>query len=168
MKGHGREIGLPVIKYFMNRWLGITLIFMVSAIGLANKQSPLRQSYANNIADTTISGEWFLQPALPSDTAVGKIPVLRFDLVKKTFSGNNGCNSMNGHFMIQGNQLEFNKNITTTKMLCTGYNEKAFMENLLRTNGYKIENGLLILMTDGTQLSKWTREVKKSSKVLKI
>jgi len=150
----------------MNRWFIFSLLFMISAfcISLNNKErkvenAGLLQHYT--AADSTLNGEWFLQPVLPSDTATGKIPILHFNISKGTFTGNNGCNSMRGSFSLKGNSLVFNKNIITTKMLCTGYNERAFMESLLRTNQYKIENGQLVLMAEGTQLSRWAREVKK-------
>ncbi|MEP6464952.1 MAG: META domain-containing protein [Parafilimonas sp.] len=110
------------------------------------------------IADTTtIEGKWKLMPVLSSDTAAGKIPEISFDLKANRFSGNTGCNAMAGTFMIKQNGLAFNKNIMSTKMACPGYNEKAFFDNLLRTNRYEIKNGILQLMYNATILSKWTR-----------
>ncbi len=118
------------------------------------------------IADTTsLKGQWYLQPILPSDTATGKTPTLNFDLAKNTFTGNTGCNTMRGSFQKTDSSFVFNENIATTKMLCTGYNEEAFIKNLLRTNKYKIEDGMLILMFDATELSRWTRK-KTKGKVL--
>jgi len=110
--------------------------------------------------DTTkLGGLWFLQPVLPSDTATGKIPRLEFNLGSKRFSGNTGCNNMSGSFDFTDTTLQFNQRIVTTKMACVGYNEKAFLESLLRTNSYKLQNGILILMFDQTELSRWTRKV---------
>src|ERR1700748_185745 len=119
---------------------------------------------SGNISDTTLNGEWFLQPVLASDISTGKVPSLNFDLAKKSFSGNTGCNSMHGTFRVDGRSLFFNDQIATTRMACTGYNEGAFLKNLLRTNQYKFSKGLLILMADGTELSKWSRKIKQGKK----
>ena len=112
------------------------------------------------IKDTTkLGGMWFLQPVLASDTATGKIPRIVLNLSSREFSGNTGCNDMKGTFVFTDSSITFNQNIITTKMICTGYNEKAFLQSLLRTNRYHLENGMLILMLDGTELSRWTRKV---------
>lgn len=124
----------------------------------AKKDTPIAQ--APIPADTTkLSGLWFLQPVLASDTAMGKIPRLEFNLATKRFTGNTGCNGMSGTFDFTDSTLQFNQRIITTKMACVGYNEKAFLENLLRTNNYRLQNGMLILMFDQTELSRWTRKV---------
>jgi heat shock protein HslJ len=104
-----------------------------------------------------ISGEWFLQPVLPSDTATGRIPSLSFDLAKKTFKGFTGCNQMNGGFMISGDALMFDKDLTLTKIACEGFNEKEFITNLLRVDHYQFRDGLLILLINKTPISKWMR-----------
>ena len=105
----------------------------------------------------TLAGKWQLQPVLASDTASGKIPVLNFDLSTKKVSGNTGCNSFGGSFNLNGDALSFNNNMISTKMACPGYNEKAFIDNLLKTNRYQIKNGVLQLMYNTTILSKWER-----------
>ena len=108
---------------------------------------------------TSLGGTWFLQAVLASDTATGKIPMLQFNLASKKMTGNTGCNKMSGSFNFTDSTLSFNQDIITTKMACVGYNEGAFLKSLLRTNGYHLENGMLILMVDQTALSRWTRKV---------
>lgn len=109
-------------------------------------------------ADTNrLDGKWFLQPVLPSDTATGKIPTLVFDEKRHRFTGHTGCNSMSGRFSVSGKNLQIDSNIMMTKMACEGYNEKGFIKTLLRTNGYKFKDGVLILLFDGTELSRWVR-----------
>lgn len=117
-------------------------------------------------ADTdALNGQWFLMPVLASDTATGKIPVLIFNVTKKTFTGNTGCNRMNGTFKVTDSTLLFDENIVTTKMDCPGYNEKAFLKSLLFTNRYKVEKGTLILLVNTTELSRWTRRIQKAREV---
>ena len=120
------------------------------------------------IPDTvTLNGEWFLQPVLPSDTAAGRIPTLVINLKNSTFSGNTGCNRMNGSFIVTDTSLQFSEKIMLTKMACPGYNEKEFIESLMRTTRYKFDNGVLILMQDMTELSKWSRRIEKQPRTNK-
>jgi heat shock protein HslJ len=126
---------------------------------ITKTDTPLAQAPGPEKDTTKLGGQWFLQPVLVSDTATGKIPRLVLNLATKQFSGNTGCNNMSGQFDFTDTTLQFNQRIITTKMACVGYNEKAFLETLLRTNSYKLQNGMLILMFDQTELSRWTRKV---------
>ena len=118
-----------------------------------------------------LQGEWYLQPVLPSDTAAGKTPVVRFDLKKSRFTGNTGCNNMNGKFWFSANDssLSFSDKIVTTKMACTGYNEKAFLKSLLLTTHYRLSNGVLTFMAeDNSALSHWARKPATAPRTEKI
>ena len=113
---------------------------------------------SGNDRDTTsLAGSWYLIPALPADTGAGKTPQLNINLSAKTFSGNTGCNSMSGSFDYTDSSLVFNERIMLTKMACTGYNEEAFIKNLLRTNRFRFEDSALILMVEEQELSRWSR-----------
>jgi heat shock protein HslJ len=110
---------------------------------------------------TVLQGSWTLQPVLASDTAAGKRATLQFDLKKSRFTGNTGCNNMSGKFWFSASDssLTFSEKLVTTKMACTGYNEKAFLKNLLLTTHYTIKNGVLIFLADDkTELSRWERK----------
>lgn len=109
-------------------------------------------------ADTSLNGQWYLQPVLASDTAAGKYPTISFNVAKGTFTGHTGCNRMNGTFNRTDTSLVINERIMMTKMACPGYNEAAFIKTLLNTNRYKKEDSVLILMFDQTELSRWTRK----------
>jgi heat shock protein HslJ len=109
-------------------------------------------------ADTSLNGQWYLQPVLASDTAAGKYPTINFNIAKGTFTGHTGCNRMSGSFKRTDTSLVINENIMMTKMACPGYNEAAFKKALLSTNRYKKEDSVLILMFDQTELSRWTRK----------
>ena len=110
-------------------------------------------------ADTgKIEGIWFLVAILPSDTAAGKVPNINFNVSAKSFTGHTGCNNMRGTFNVSDSTLKFNDQIITTKMACTGYNENAFLKNFTKVTGYKFENGMLVLMADAIELSRWTRK----------
>lgn len=108
--------------------------------------------------DTMLNGEWFLQPVLASDTAAGKFPSIKFDVAKGHFTGHTGCNRMSGSFKRTDSTLTFDERIQVTEMVCTGYNETAFLKTLLNTNRIKRDGAVLILMFDQTELSRWTRK----------
>lgn len=163
----GREIETPFRKFLMKRLSKIVLAVFLMACTSATKHeimqddsllpAPPGAGFDTAVA-ATLEGSWQLQPVLPSDTAAGKIPTLVFDLTSKKFQGNTGCNSMNGSFYLAGDSLSFDEQIVMTRMACPGYNEKIFMENLIKTNRYKIETGILQLMQEQTILSKWIRK----------
>lgn len=117
--------------------------------------------------DTSLNGQWFLQPALPADTATGEFPSLHFNLKKKTFSGNTGCNTMNGSFVITDSSFHFNDNLRVTRKVCTGYNEAAFLKNLLMANRYTITDSVMTLWFNQTELSRWTRKPDRELKIKK-
>ena len=116
---------------------------------------------------TTLAGQWYLMAVLSSDTAAGKIPEINFNLSTSSFTGNTGCNRMSGKFQKTDSSIVFDKNIMTTKMACTGYNEDAFMKNLLRINRYRFDSNMLILLADGVEVSKWTRKPDRGPKTQK-
>lgn len=138
-----------------------------STANLADSTISGADTTGNIDTTATLNGTWYLQPVLPSDTGALKTPQLTFDLATNKFTGSTGCNSMSGTFIRTDSTLEFNENILLTKMACTGYNERAFIENLLRTNSYRFKNGLLVLQFNETELSKWGREPVKPAVVNK-
>jgi hypothetical protein len=105
-----------------------------------------------------LEGKWYLQAVLISDTAAGMVPEIIFDVRRGHFSGNTGCNAMRGNFRATDTSIAFDERVVTTKRMCVGYNEGAFLKNLVRCNSYKIQNGLLVLMVDGTEISRWGRK----------
>lgn len=119
---------------------------------------------------TTLGGLWLLQPVLASDTAAGKRPSLLLDLAKSRFTGNTGCNNMNGKFWFgdKDSSLSFPDKIVTTRMACPGYNEKSFLESLQHSSHYRLQQGVLILLSDdNAELSRWERKGAQHSRSLR-
>lgn len=117
------------------------------------------QAIKRHAADSAkLSGNWYLQPVLASDTVTGHLPSLGFDLLRGKFKGFTGCNEMSGSFRVQADGLWFDKDILLTKISCEGYNEKDFIINLLRVTRYQIKNGVLTLFIDNSPISKWLRK----------
>ena len=113
----------------------------------------------------SINGQWYLQPLFAADTAAGKYPVLRIDRRSGTFTGNTGCNNMSGSFRVADSSIVFSKNLVLTKMQCTGYDEPAFIKSLMQTNRYQLKDGMLILLFNNTELTRWTREPDRKIKI---
>ncbi|WP_315819179.1 META domain-containing protein [Paraflavitalea speifideaquila] len=141
---------------------GLTCLLLVSSLFWNSPQlTELNRSNGPGLAvlaDAALNGEWFLQPVLASDTAAGRFPSIKFNVANGTFSGHTGCNRMNGTFKRTDTSLTINENIKLTRMICTGYNEAAFLKTLLNTNRYKRDAEVLVLMFDQTELSRWTRK----------
>lgn len=105
-----------------------------------------------------LKGKWYLLPALDSDTAIGRIPEISLDIANGKFSGNTGCNRMTGTFLATDSTLSFSDKMVTTRMYCAGYNESAFLQNLLRVDSYKFKKGWLVFTVEGIEVFRWTRK----------
>jgi heat shock protein HslJ len=145
----------------MKLFIVVAVTFWIQALEVLHTEEPsgVVVPEAAPVNDSaSLEGDWYLLPALASDTAAGKLPVLRFQLAQKRFSGFTGCNQMSGSFRVLGGQVQFDKDIALTKMECEGYNEKEFIMNLLRVDHYKIREAVLWLMIGQTPVSKWVRK----------
>ncbi|MDR7210491.1 META domain-containing protein [Flavobacterium piscis] len=70
-----------------------------------------------------------------------KKPVINFSLVENQISGNNGCNSFMGKFVVEGHKIDFTQPMVTTKMMCMdGQGEQVFMNTLQKINTYSISD----------------------------
>lgn len=106
-----------------------------------------------------IGGKWSLIPASETDTAGGHFPEMQFDVKDAKFSGNTGCNRMSGTYFISDSvTIHFSEKMITTRMFCAGYNESAFLQNLLRVDGFKFRKGMLIFTVGNIEVSRWIRK----------
>lgn len=106
-----------------------------------------------------MSGKWQLIPASDSDTAGGHIAEIQIDVKESKFSGNTGCNRMSGTFFAEDSaSIHFSEKMITTRMFCSGYNESAFLQNLLRVNNYKFRKGMLIFSVGDIEVLRWKRK----------
>ncbi len=138
----------------------ITMVF--TAVGQKDSAKIVMPKKNSGLA--TLSGKWYLMPALESDTATGHLPEITFDIREGKFSGNTGCNRMAGTFLATDSTLSFSDKMITTRMACVGYNESAFLQNLLRVDSYKIKRGLLVFTINGIEVSRWYHKPVKPKK----
>jgi heat shock protein HslJ len=105
-----------------------------------------------------LEGKWYLQIVSVNDSSNNRIPEIQFDTKQNRFSGTTGCNQMSGSFIADDSTLHFNDKMITTRMFCPGYNETAFLQNLLKIDGYQFRNGWLILTSKNAVISRWNRK----------
>ena len=82
----------------------------------------------------------------------GRTPSLVINTSSRVFSGTTGCNSMSGSFNFSGNDLQFNKNISTSRMNCNDYDEAGFLAALKKVDSYNLNGNLLELKQGSTVL----------------
>ena len=108
----------------------------------ANHDKPQMKSQQINL-----EGAWHVI-SLQGIDSISKKPTLIFNTENNTISGNAGCNSYGGSFIIDGNKITIKKGFST-KMYCSNMNiENAFFENLKKITTYTIENDTLLLLSD--------------------
>jgi hypothetical protein len=114
-----------------------------------------RPRKTNNVS---IDGLWYLRALLAADSATGVLPSISINSSTRSFSGNTGCNRMEGKLEKTDSTLRFMEPIAMTRRYCSGYDETAFLLSLKKANRYRVLNGDLILYFDATELSRWTRK----------
>lgn len=75
------------------------------------------------------------------------------------FTGNTGCNLMNGSFNFSGNDIKFDSRIRTSKMACNEYDETTFVNALTKVDNYNVTNDMLELKQGNTTLLTFKRKV---------
>ena len=70
---------------------------------------------------------------------------LNFEVAEKRFSGNGGCNQINGNYSINKNEIHFGE-VMSTKMSCSDINfETVFISTLSGINRYEVRENQLLL-----------------------
>jgi heat shock protein HslJ len=78
-------------------------------------------------------------------------PTIEIYLAEERFSGNTGCNNMNGKLKVEGSTISFS-DIITTKMFCADVDETTFLTALGQVKKYKIEKLKLYLFENEKEL----------------
>jgi heat shock protein HslJ len=134
------------------------LLFAVLS-GVKAQDSTVVDQPKKSTPNPKMSGKWVLIPASDSDTAAGHIPEIQIDAKESKFSGNTGCNRMSGTFFASDSAtIQFNDKMITTRMFCSGYNESAFLQNLLRVDNYKFRKGMLVFSVGSIEVLRWKRK----------
>ncbi|WP_199250930.1 MULTISPECIES: META domain-containing protein [unclassified Flavobacterium] len=95
-----------------------------------------------------LSSQWILESFNGDSKLVTKNTYITLNKDLSAFSGNGGCNIINGSLKVLGNKIEFKKMIST-KMFCDVMDqENKFTALLAIANTYKIIGGQLFLYQD--------------------
>ena len=74
-------------------------------------------------------------------------PIIYFNVDKKTYSANVGCNQINGGYVIKGNHMKINQGMSTM-MACPNDLEDKLLKALMEVNSFKVDNFILRLKKD--------------------
>ena len=112
-------------------------------------------SAGNDSTDVRIHDIWALESiqGVKYSRAEGQElhPTIEIYLEEERFSGNTGCNNMNGSINVEGDKISFS-DITQTKMFCVDVDETIFLTALSKANKYKIEKMRLYLFEDDKEV----------------
>jgi heat shock protein HslJ len=137
----------------------LTGLLFTMLSGVQAQDSAVAEQPKISTPNPKMAGKWQLIPAMDSDTAAGHIPEIQIDTKESKFSGNTGCNRMSGTFFASDTaSIQFSDKMITTRMFCSGYNESAFLQNLLRVNNYKFRKGMLIFSVGDIEVFRWKRK----------
>lgn len=81
-----------------------------------------------------------------------RIPAVTLNATKLIFTGTTGCNSMSGSFNFNNKDIQFGRNIVTSKMSCNEYNETNFLSALQKADNYTLNGNTLELKQGDTKL----------------
>ena len=85
------------------------------------------------------------------DETVKNLPMLEIYVEEERVHGNTSCNTIDGKFEIDKNNITF-YDIITTEMACPGDLEQKFLSALDKVNNYKIEKLKLYLYEDDQEI----------------
>ena len=137
----------------------LTGVLFAMLSGLYAQDSTVVEQPKKSTPNPKMSGKWVLIPALDSDTVAGHIPEIQIDTKESKFSGNTGCNRMSGTFFASDSaSIQFSDKMITTRMFCAGYDESAFLQNLLRVDNYKFRKGMLVFSVGTVEVLRWKRK----------
>ncbi len=81
-----------------------------------------------------------------------RTPSVTLNATNLIFTGSTGCNSMSGSFNFSNKDIQFGRNIVTSKMSCNEYDESKFISALRKADNYTLNGNTLELKQGGTRL----------------
>jgi heat shock protein HslJ len=117
-----------------------TKLAEVNVVATSSEQAP-------NPAHLPLSSQWILESfsSEEANKSISKSSYINIEENLKRFTGNGGCNNIGGEIITSTDKIKFDR-VMSTKMFCENMaQENLFLENLSRTNKYKIVGGELFL-----------------------
>lgn len=75
-------------------------------------------------------------------------PTLTIDHYASILTGSTGCNNYRANYKMEGKTFKIDENIFLTKKYCEGVEERLFIDELKKINGYSISGITLNLMNN--------------------
>lgn len=79
-----------------------------------------------------------------------RTPSVTLNATNLIFTGSTGCNSMSGSFNFNNKDIQFGRNIVTSKMSCNEYDETKFLSALKSADNYTLNGNTLELKQGST------------------
>ena len=79
------------------------------------------------------------------------LPTLEIFPLEQRVQGHSGCNSLAGRVIVESDRIQFT-DLLSTRMACPGNGEAEFLTALTATNGYRIDQLKLLLLTNGVEV----------------
>ncbi len=109
--------------------------------GKPKKHDPLYDAAESKLKMDYKAGSAIDTSALEPYAYWKSTPAITFS--KSAFYGNTGCNSMSGSIHYNDRELQFGKNIVTSKMACMEYDEANFLSLLKKADNYSVKGNML-------------------------
>lgn len=149
---------LYLIKRYSFKYLTILIIFFCFNYCRSNKSLATKTNYPSIIKNVAknygidLSGTWQLKGLWGIENLKTGKAFIIINFNDKVFTGNSGCNIIDGKFSLNNNLLVFDKNIKIVKNECSSFNDKNFISMLLKINKFEIHNSILELTQDNIVL----------------
>jgi heat shock protein HslJ len=111
-----------------------------------------------------LEGKWVLNYISAPGTGLdslyaSKKPSINFDIKQNIVNGNSGCNNFNGKLDVEGNKINFNHPMASTRMMCgNGNGEQVFLTTLQKVNKWSVSHSdTLTFMTDDIAVMRFTK-----------
>lgn len=117
-----------------------------------NKRNPLYDSAQARLNNTDYKSTSTLDTSAQPFKYWNRMPSVTLNANNLIFTGTTGCNSMSGNFNFNNKDIRFGRNIVTSKMSCSEYNETNFLSALKKADNYTLNGNMLELKQGATRL----------------
>lgn len=117
-----------------------------------NNRSALYDSAKSRLANTDYKTTSTFDTTAQPFQYWKQIPSLTLNPTRLVFTGSTGCNSMSGSFKFSNKDIQFGRNIVTSKMSCNEYDESNFLSALKKADNYTVNGNMLEIRQGNTLL----------------
>jgi uncharacterized membrane protein/heat shock protein HslJ len=116
-------------------------------------------------ADGGMDGTWLLQSFSDHKANWAEQPYIVINLAKEKFYGNTGCNAFSGTTRLRQDKVCFSDINASLGKACEGYDESAFIDALVKCNGFTITGDRMELTQNGKAILTFQRHVEEKDQL---